>query len=80
MKKVLVTAFEPFNNELINPSWEAVSQLHDRLICGARVVAKKLPCVLGESLQSLYAAIEAEQPDLVIAVGQAGGRAFCRDG
>ena len=74
MKTVLITAFEPFDGELINPSWEAVSHLHERLICGARVVAKQLPCVFSESLQSLYAAIDELQPDLVIAVGQAGGR------
>lgn len=74
MKTVLITAFEPFDGELINPSWEAVSRLHERLICGARVVAKKLPCVFSESLQSLYAAIDELHPDLVIAVGQAGGR------
>ena len=75
MKTVLITAFEPFDGERINPSWEAVSQLHERQIGGARVVAKQLPCVFGESLQPLYAAIDRLQPDLVIAVGQADGRA-----
>lgn len=74
MKTVLITAFEPFGGEVINPSWEAVSQLHERMICGARVVAKQLPCVFGESLASLTASLDELKPDLVIAVGQAGGR------
>lgn len=75
MKKVLITAFEPFDGERINPSWEAVSQLHNRLVGNAEIVAKRLPCAFGTSLEVLYAAIEAVKPDLVIAVGQAGGRA-----
>lgn len=74
MKTVLITAFEPFDGELVNPSWEAVSQLHERMVCGARVIAKQLPCVFGDSLTALYAAIDEVKPELVIAVGQAGGR------
>lgn len=74
MKTVLITAFEPFGGEVINPSWEAVSQLHERMICGARVVAQQLPCVFGESLATLNASLDELKPDLVIAVGQAGGR------
>lgn len=74
MKTVLITAFEPFDGERINPSWEAVSQLDERMICGARVVARQLPCVFGASLDTLFAAIDECKPDLVIAVGQAGGR------
>lgn len=75
MKKVLITAFEPFGGEQINPSWEAVSQLHERMLCGFQVVAKELPCAFGDALTTLYAEMEALQPELIIAVGQAGGRA-----
>ncbi|WP_158780542.1 pyroglutamyl-peptidase I [Pantoea sp. BAV 3049] len=74
MKTVLITAFEPFDGELVNPSWEAVSHLNERLVCGVKVIAKQLPCVFGESLTALHAAIEEVQPEMVIAVGQAGGR------
>ncbi|WP_261642655.1 pyroglutamyl-peptidase I [Erwinia mallotivora] len=74
MKTVLITAFEPFEGERINPSWEAVSQLHERLVCGAKVIAKQLPCVFGDALTALYGAIDELQPEMVIAVGQAGGR------
>ena len=74
MKTVLITAFEPFGGEQLNPSWEAVSHLHEHMLCGAKIVAKQLPCAFGASLDALYAAIEEVQPEIVIAVGQAGGR------
>jgi len=74
MKTVLITAFEPFGGDQINPSWEAVSHLHERMLCGAKIVARQLPCAFGASLEELYAAIEEVEPEMVIAVGQAGGR------
>lgn len=74
MKTVLITGFEPFDGERINPSWEAVSQLHDRLIGNVKVVAQQLPCVFSASLETLYSTIDRVKPELVIAVGQAGGR------
>ncbi|MCU5774177.1 pyroglutamyl-peptidase I [Erwiniaceae bacterium BAC15a-03b] len=75
MKTVLITAFDPFGGEQVNPSWEAVRQLNEHIIGGAKVVARQLPTVFGEALTTLYAAMDALQPELVIAVGQAGGRA-----
>ncbi|QKJ86403.1 Pyrrolidone-carboxylate peptidase [Paramixta manurensis] len=75
MKTVLITAFEPFGGESVNPSWEAVRQLNERMLCGAKIVARQLPCVFGHALTSLYKAIDELQPELVLAVGQAGGRA-----
>lgn len=74
MKTVLITGFEPFGGEQINPSWEVVSRLDNAIIRGCRVVARQLPCVFGESLSVLNAAIDALSPALVLAVGQAGGR------
>ncbi|MCX8957155.1 pyroglutamyl-peptidase I [Erwinia psidii] len=73
MKTVLITAFEPFEGQQINPSWESVRQLHERPVCGVKVIAKQLPCVFGDSLEVLYAAIDEVRPEMVIAVGQAGG-------
>lgn len=75
MKIVLVTAFEPFDGEAINPSWEAVKVLQGREIAGARVIALQLACVFDLALSQLNAALAQHQPDCVIAVGQAGGRA-----
>ena len=75
MKTVLITGFEPFGGESVNPSWEVVSGLDNAIIGGCRVVARQLPCVFGESLAVLNGAIDALSPSLVLAVGQAGGRA-----
>lgn len=74
MKSVLITGFEPFGGERINPSWEVVKQLNDLMLSGVRVVARQLPCAFGEALTALNAAIDDIQPVLVLAVGQAGGR------
>ncbi|STW35334.1 pyroglutamyl-peptidase I [Klebsiella pneumoniae] len=74
MAGVLITGFEPFGGETVNPSWEVVKQLDGMIIRGHQVVAKQLPCVFGEALTVLKAALETYQPRLTIAVGQAGGR------
>jgi pyroglutamyl-peptidase len=71
---VLLTGFEPFDRETVNPSWEAVRAL-DGWRQGAAVVhARRIPCVFGAALVALDAAIDELQPQLVLAVGQAGGR------
>ncbi|BCQ43864.1 hypothetical protein ERHA55_13910 [Erwinia rhapontici] len=73
MKTVLITGFEPFEGARINPSWEAASQLNERMIGGVKVVARQLPCVFGHSLEVLEQAIDELDPVLVIAVALAGG-------
>ena len=74
MKTVLLTGFEPFNKATINPAWEAVRALEGW--CGEdfRVEVRQLPCVFGEAIAAITQAVDALQPDIVIAVGQAGGR------
>lgn len=74
MRHILVTGFELFGGETINPSWEVVKQLEGMIIDDCRVVTRQLPCVFGESLTVLNAAIDELNPAVVIAVGQAGGR------
>lgn len=74
MKTVLITGFEPFGGEQVNPSWEVVSRLDNAIIAGCRVVARQLPCVFGEALSVLNSAIDTLSPSLVLAIGQAGGR------
>lgn len=74
MRTVLITGFEPFDGEAVNPSWEVVSHLDNAIIGGCRVVARQLPCVFGAALEELNAAIDALSPTLVLCVGQAGGR------
>ena len=53
MAGVLITGFEPFGGETVNPSWEVVKQLDGMIIRGQQVVAKQLPCVFGEALTVL---------------------------
>lgn len=75
MKIVLLTGFEPFGGESINPSGEIARQLHGTVIGGHRVVGALLPCVFGAAITELKKQLRAAKPVLVICVGQAGGRA-----
>lgn len=70
---VLVTGFDPFGGEPINPAFEAVRLLPDE-IAGARIVKLEIPTAFTRSAELLEHAIEAEHPDVIICVGQAGGR------
>lgn len=74
MDTVLVTGIEPFDGETLNPSWEAVRAVDGRVVGGARIVARQLPCVIGEVRQALIGHIETVDPVLVLCLGQAGGR------
>lgn len=72
--RILLTGFDPFNGARINPSWQAVQALHNRQISGRRVVAAQLPTVFGDSLRVLDTLLDQLRPEIVICVGQAGGR------
>ena len=72
--RILVTGFEPFGGQDINPSWEVARCLQGRPIAGAQLQAVQLPCVFGQSLDVLQQALERWQPVLVLALGQAEGR------
>lgn len=74
-RKVLVTGFEPFGGESINPSGEIARQLHGTIIGGHRVAGALLPCVFGAAITELKKQIRATRPALILCVGQAGGRA-----
>lgn len=74
MNKVLVTGFDPFGGEPVNPALEAVKRLNGKEISGSLVVTREIPTVFGKAISCLQEAIENIQPALVICVGQAGGR------
>ncbi|WP_308635520.1 pyroglutamyl-peptidase I [Paenibacillus silvisoli] len=74
MKRVLVTGFEPFGGETVNPAWEAVSLLSSKTYQGIKIEARLIPTVFHASIQLLREAIDDVEPDIVICVGQAGGR------
>ena len=70
--KILVTGFDPFDGEKINPSYEAVKRLPDR-INDAEIIKMEIPTVRCKSVEVLSEKIEETWPDAVISVGQAGG-------
>ena len=71
---VLLVGFEPFANEPINPSGEIVRQLDGVLIGAHRVVSAVLPVAFADAPLRLAEALDRNRPELVIALGQAGGR------
>ena len=73
MKKLLITGFEPFGGEEINPSWEAVKLLADE-INGFNLDKLLLPVVFGGAAEKVMEAAGELSPDVILCVGQAGGR------
>ncbi len=73
MKKLLITGFEPFGGESINPSWEAVCRLSDE-INGYSLTKLLIPVTFGEAAEKVIRVAEDLHPDAIICVGQAGGR------
>lgn len=71
--KILVTGFDPFGGETINPAIESVKRLPDR-IAGATIIKLEIPTVLHKSLRKIEEAIETYNPDMILSIGQAGGR------
>ncbi|UTY38593.1 pyroglutamyl-peptidase I [Allocoprobacillus halotolerans] len=71
--KILVTGFDPFGGEKINPAIESVKKLPDE-IAGAEIVKLEIPTVCHQSLKVIDAAIAQYDPDVILSIGQAGGR------
>lgn len=71
--KVLLTGFDPFGGDKVNPAEEAVKMVSDN-INGAQIIKITIPTVKTKSVQVIEQAIEKHNPDIVISVGQAGGR------
>jgi pyroglutamyl-peptidase len=73
-RTILVTGFEPFGDESVNPSQEIARQLHGLQVGAHRVVAGLLPCVFGGSRMELRRLIKQHRPTVVICLGLAAGR------
>lgn len=71
--KILLTAFDPFGGESINPAQEALKQLQAPSP-DTQLIKLVVPTVFGLSIQTVYEAMKEHQPDVVLCVGQAGGR------
>jgi pyroglutamyl-peptidase len=75
MKPVLLTGFEPFGGDLINPSAEIVRQLDGMEIGRRQVIGAVLPCVFAKATRELTRLLRQHGPALVICLGLATGRA-----
>ena len=72
--KLLVTGFEPFGGQALNPAWEAVRLLPDQ-VGGFEISKLLVPTVFGLAAEVVLAQAEIVQPDAILCVGQAAGRA-----
>ena len=73
MKTLLITGFEPFGGQPINPSWEAVKNLPDAI--GSYMLCKlEIPVIYGTAAQIVLDKAHEIHADAIICVGQAGGR------
>lgn len=71
--KVLLTAFDPFGGDTVNPALEAVRQVAKQ-VGEVEIVKREVPTVFVKSIAAVVRAIQEEKPDAVLCVGQAGGR------
>ena len=73
MKKILVTGFEPFGEETINPSIEVIKRLPTK-IDNVEIIPLELPVVRYKAIEMIHQAIIEQDPDVILSIGQAGGR------
>ena len=73
MKKLLITGFDPFGGETINPSWEAVKRLPE-VIGEYEVYTMEIPTVMSLAAKIVLEKAAEICPDVILCVGQAGGR------
>ena len=72
-RKLLITGFDPFGGEKINPAWETVKCLPDEI--GDFVLYKmEIPTVFGKAAQMVLQKAREVKPDVILCIGQAGGR------
>ena len=74
MKHLLITGFDPFGGETVNPAWEAVSRLPDT-IGDYRLTRLQIPTIFRTAAETVLSAAALDTPDVILCVGQAGGRA-----
>lgn len=74
MRHLLITGFDPFGGETINPAWEAVKGLPDT-VGPYRLTKMEIPTVFAKAAEAVLAAVERDAPDVILCIGQAGGRA-----
>ena len=73
MKRLLITGFAPFGGDKVNPSWQAVQALPDR-VGDWELVKQELPVTFRGAPEALFAAVDEAEPDAVLMVGLAASR------
>ncbi len=73
--KILLTGFEGFDGETINPSWESIKDIQ---IGNNKIFKIQLPVVFGESISKLKNSLDEIKPDIIFCIGQAGGESAIR--
>ena len=76
MSTVLVTGFGPYGNTPTNPAEAVAEKLGGTTLDGAQVVGRVVPCVFFEAIKATVAAIEEVRPEIVVMMGEFGGRAM----
>lgn len=72
-RTLLITGFDPFGEDRINPSWEAVKALPDTI--GDFTLRRlEIPTVFGTAAQTVVEKANEIHPDVILCIGQAGGR------
>ncbi|MGX7023498.1 pyroglutamyl-peptidase I [Vagococcus hydrophili] len=71
--KILVTGFDPFGTDTMNPAIEAVKRLPNTIV-GAEIIKLEIPTVFGKSAEVTREALVKHDVDYVLNIGQAGGR------
>ena len=73
MKNLLITGFDPFDGQTVNPSWQSVLALENQI--GEYSITKlEIPTVFKKGAKMVIEKVEEINPDVIICVGQAGGR------
>ncbi|WP_373576475.1 pyroglutamyl-peptidase I [Parafannyhessea umbonata] len=72
--RILVTGFQPFDGEKVNPSWQVARRLPER-IARAEVLRLEVPVAFGRGPRTVTQEIDRLAPDVALCLGQAGGRA-----
>ena len=73
MKKILVTGFDPFGGEKINPALEVIKLLPQK-IGDNEIKILEIPTVYKKSLEKIEEEIKIFNPDFILSIVQAGGR------
>ena len=76
MKTVLLTGYEAFGTTPVNPAEKLALLLDGEEIAGARITARIIPNTFFKCIEVVKSAIIEVQPDVVVMMGEFGGRAM----